>query len=603
MGVNRIFSGLCQLLVSQGLRRTFAVSSVATLGAPGPAREGGMRFEMAEESGLEGCESNRALAQVLLCVAILAATGFTSQGARAVPPDEREAREILRVPKGTVSLGQTNGGELVGAEKLPPRGRGYALIPGFEARKTNFGTTELIEAIEEATAAVEEKHPKSLLGVGNMGFEDGRKIPWSVSHQAGRDADLGMYAVTEDGKRLEDVLKGPLPFHAFDASLEARVRGRIVRFDVGRNLSLVSALVSAPGSRVQYIFVAKWLKEALLAEGRRSGLSASALGRLAEVLHQPSDSNPHADHFHIRLFCTIEDRTFGCLERGPSRAWVDPGDKAHAEAARKVASILEMQGKGSEKLVLQAIARLERMMATQEVDALIGALEDSRAKVRKAALGAIVGIGDSKAADGIVALLPKIRDAAWAMALFSAVPKLDADALVLLAERVLKAPAELLHPDVRRKGEAVLLVSAIAILAAHGDKEHVPTLIAAAGNRDGKVKKAAIDALKARTCQPLTTAKAFEVFWGKEGGRDEGEVIAVGLEARGIRFARGVRSLDGVGRLIGLLDHRDKDVRTCAERLLERMTGHESGASRSPARNRKHWAYWWSENKDASALK
>jgi HEAT repeat protein len=282
---------------------------------------------------------------------------------------------------------------------------------------------------------------------------------------------------------------------------------------------------------------------------------------------------------------------------------VDPGDRAHAEAARKVASILEMQGKGSEKLVLQAIARLERMRATQEVDALIGALEDSRSKVRKAALGAIVGIGDAKAADGIVGLLPKVRDAAWAMALFSAVPKLDAEALVPLAERVLKAGGELLHPDVRRRGEAMLLVSAIAVLATSGEREHVPALISAALHRDAKVKKAAIDALRARTCQPLTTAKAFEVFWGKEGRKDESEIIARGLEARGIRFAQGARSRDGVGRLISLLDHRDKDVRTCAERLLERMTGHESGASRSPARNRKHWAYWWSENKDASALK
>jgi penicillin-insensitive murein endopeptidase len=487
--------------------------------------------------------------------------------------------------------------------RLRPKGAGYALIPGFETRKTAFGTSELVGLIETAAAAVAEQHPGSVLGVGNLGFESGEKIPWSVSHQAGRDVDLGMFALTENGRPAESLIRGPLPFHAFDERLEARLKGRVIRFDVARNLALVGALVTPTDSRVQYIFVARWLKEALLQEARRAKLPSSAIDRLSEVLHQPSDSNPHADHFHVRLFCTIEDRTFGCVDRGPSRAWVDSGDKAHAEAARRVANIVQMRGKGSERWVLAAIARLARMVAATEVGALVAALEDQRPKVRKAALGALIGIGSSGAADGIVALLPRIQDAAWAIALFEAIPKLDGARLIPLAERIARSPDQLLHPSVRRRAEGPLLVSALGLLAVHGDKTHVPAMLEAAASRDSKIRTAAIAGLRMRTCQPLSTVAAFSAFWSRHARDDEAELAESGLLARGVKLPRGSRSRDGVTRLIALLDKRDAEVRGCAERLLEAVTGHEGDSARSPARNRKHWASWWAENQSSVGVK
>ena len=35
-----------------------------------------------------------------------------------------------------------------------------------------------------------------------------------------------------------------------------------------------------------------------------------------EACKQPGDSAPHNDHLHVRIYCPIEDRQFGCVDRG-----------------------------------------------------------------------------------------------------------------------------------------------------------------------------------------------------------------------------------------------------------------------------------------------
>src|SRR5690606_7652008 len=109
--------------------------------------------------------------------------------------------------------GFTNAGGLTRPASLPLKGEGYEVLSHVRGRAIHFGTDALVEVITEATAAVAKRFKGSELSVGNLGFASGKKIPWSVSHQAGRDADLGMYALDENGKSI-----GALPFVRFDAS-------------------------------------------------------------------------------------------------------------------------------------------------------------------------------------------------------------------------------------------------------------------------------------------------------------------------------------------------------------------------------------------------
>ena len=248
----------------------------------------------------------------------------------AGPPPEslsaRDARAWLELPQTSTSLGRTNDGQLLNAVTLPAKGGSYVVLGAALGRKTNFGTSELIGLIERATRAVRERFPGSVLGIGNLGFESGTKIPWSVSHQAGRDADTGMYATTLDGAPIQ-----AMPFHAFDATGQTTAEGgRRVRFDVARNLAYVAALLGDPEARVQYIFVADTLKNRLLRTARRRRAPARVIARAEAVMVQPAHGHPHRNHFHVRIYCPPGDRP-ACEDREPFHPWY-PGTPPSAPA-------------------------------------------------------------------------------------------------------------------------------------------------------------------------------------------------------------------------------------------------------------------------------
>src|SRR3954470_17540154 len=59
----------------------------------------------------------------------------------------------------------------------------------------------------------------------------------------------------------------------------------------------------------------------LLPEAAAAGDDPAWLERAAYIIHEPSDSEPHDDHMHVRLYCASGDRSFGCTDRGPVRWW------------------------------------------------------------------------------------------------------------------------------------------------------------------------------------------------------------------------------------------------------------------------------------------
>jgi hypothetical protein len=96
------------------------------------------------------------------------------------------------------------------------------------------------------------------------------------------------------------------------------------RLDTDRAWRVVRALLQDPGIEVQWIFVQRDLAAAIL---REAGASDPALAARAEVIvRQPSDSEPHDDHLHVRAFCDPGDRALGCEDRGPVR-WLKKGWK------------------------------------------------------------------------------------------------------------------------------------------------------------------------------------------------------------------------------------------------------------------------------------
>ena len=229
----------------------------------------------------------------------------------------------------SVSLGTHADGALRSPVQLPPDGDGYTVPARWRSRNSNYGTEELVGALVRAARTVDRQAPGGVAAIGDLSRRSGGASVEHKSHQSGRDVDVFYYAVDEKGR---PVVPGEAMFR-FNAEGRAvrwspprgfQAPNRSVpayRFDERRNWALVRALITDPGAEVQWIFVQHQLAALLLHEAAATGEDPSVLARAAFILREPSDSEPHDDHMHVRLYCAAQDRAFGCVDKGPTRWW------------------------------------------------------------------------------------------------------------------------------------------------------------------------------------------------------------------------------------------------------------------------------------------
>jgi murein endopeptidase len=184
----------------------------------------------------------------------------------------------------TVSIGKASRGYLINGARL-------LSSDTLQSRpKRNYGTPEMVTAIEEAVTAVHKKFPKThKLGVGDLSRKGGGSFRPHVSHQSGRDADLGYYI--KNGN---------------DQSGLRRVSRNTI--DAGRSFTLIQSWLEADA--VEYVFVDYRLQKPMYLYARDvAKVPASKLdkwfqyprGRRARtgiVRHLRG----HADHMHVRYF-------------------------------------------------------------------------------------------------------------------------------------------------------------------------------------------------------------------------------------------------------------------------------------------------------------
>jgi hypothetical protein len=61
------------------------------------------------------------------------------------------------------------------------------------------------------------------------------------------------------------------------------------------------------------------------------------LAKAQALIHQPTDSQPHDDHMHVRLFCDASDRALGAFVAAAKR-WLKKNWKYMPSAEPMVAS-------------------------------------------------------------------------------------------------------------------------------------------------------------------------------------------------------------------------------------------------------------------------
>jgi len=211
----------------------------------------------------------------------------------------------------SLSIGRHNRGRLLRGHELHDTPSLYLKTPHSDAR---FGTDELVAMLERASARVMERTPGARLMVGNLSHAHGGRFRPHRSHQSGRDVDLGFYVTDANG--------APLHLDRFyDFRRDLTPRGHDdIHFDLVRNWQLVEAMVTDPVP-VQWIFVCRYLRTALLEEGARQGASAQVLTHAEAILSQPSHGGTHNDQFHVRIYCPAGDRP-RCLDDPPLHPWM-----------------------------------------------------------------------------------------------------------------------------------------------------------------------------------------------------------------------------------------------------------------------------------------
>lgn len=242
-----------------------------------------------------------------------AARGRGQSNRSADPPAQEDdltlTREHVLATSASESVGRAAGGRLVNGIPVENTSAVRILANGTD---TAFGTSELVGMLEHAASAVAEKHPGSVLSLGDLSRRGGGRLGSHRSHRSGRDADVGFYFLGENG--------APYPARFF-VRFDENGRGVTgwshanVLFDAPRNWSLLESMIRYEGARLQYVFVTPALQEILLAEAAHQGADPQLIARAADLMSHPARG--HDNHFHVRIHCPPTDDQ--CIDNQPAR--------------------------------------------------------------------------------------------------------------------------------------------------------------------------------------------------------------------------------------------------------------------------------------------
>jgi penicillin-insensitive murein endopeptidase len=181
---------------------------------------------------------------------------------------------------GAISVGRTNGGALVAGVRMPEGENWQVVSPALA-----WGTEETVSALAHAIDAVAARFPDTPRAfIGDISARSGGHVHPHISHQSGRDVDLGYY------------LTGG---HRWYASANGS------NLDRARTWHLVRTLIA--DSDVDLILVDRQIQRALKAYALGLGEDAAWLDAIFQVggrSRRPLifHAEGHATHLHVRFF-------------------------------------------------------------------------------------------------------------------------------------------------------------------------------------------------------------------------------------------------------------------------------------------------------------
>ena len=244
--------------------------------------------------------------------------------------------ELGVVSDGTsISVGKPSQGRIVDGARMPDRGEGFLTRDIWKSRNNRYGTDELVDLITAVARRTLQKNDGVRLVIADLSMKGGGEARlWHRSHQSGRDVDLLYYVRDAKGKAIENDA-----MHVFRGDMVA-VDGSGLTVDIPRVWNLVRELLTAPEAPVQWVFMYQPIANAVIEHATKIGEPEVLIERAKRACKQPGDSAPHNDHIHVRVYCSIQDRAYGCLDIGPMELLAErEADFATQQAA--VAAALE----------------------------------------------------------------------------------------------------------------------------------------------------------------------------------------------------------------------------------------------------------------------
>lgn len=188
---------------------------------------------------------------------------------------------------GAASLGKTNAGALFGAEQMQPS----KLWKIVNSRET-YGTTETIAYLSHAIERVNETFPGTpVINVGDISKPKGGHFTPHLSHQSGRDVDLGFYY--KDGSAWY-------------------AHGTAKNLDLPRTWALIKYTIV--DTDVEIIFVDRSIQKLLRSYAAETGedeqwLDAVFGGPSSNLRPMLLHEKGHKSHLHIRYYNPIAQET------------------------------------------------------------------------------------------------------------------------------------------------------------------------------------------------------------------------------------------------------------------------------------------------------
>lgn len=515
-------------------------------------------------------------------------------------PDE--SRQVSR------SVGTVTDGHLVGGQSLPLPHPHLRVLPRQFERYLLYAGTPMIELVVDAANHVGDEFPDSTVPVGNFSARGGGDIPHSVSHNSGRDADIGFFVTDEYGEPASapDLLSMDEQGRFVGAELdETDYPELVLHFDVTRNWRLVEGLIESEAADLQYIFVSRPLRQMLLDEGRRQDTSTHILQIARSVLVQPSNSQPHDDHFHVRIHCTPRDVASGCRETGRPGPTHRPDITQAARTVDRATDLLDDDDPRWRRTAVQRLALLDDHHDQHR--RFIELLDDPDARVRAVAARALRDY--PPAVEALETALEK-----------ETAPRAFAEVVDALAHHGPQTAPTLLtalerdqHIDFGPTGAISTTALVADALARLEYAEAVPKLIDALATDDRAERVAIAHALRLLTnhrfgsSDALRDDRQFEAvvdawsqWWSEYGELERRQWLVAGFQRAGFD----VEDLDTTDvwelcRAISDTHHLNFN----AQRVLKRLSGQSPGSLQwDPYDANFYWRRWFERRQDALQL-